>query len=136
MYRRIFKVFGFLLAVISALSCEHQDISVSENSLNFDKKVLPINVIVRKNVAALNTQHIGEKQDIAKEENEEGDLEHLIVQCGNGRVEGDEECDSPNNIHCTDDCKLPLCGNHVLDAHESCDPPDDEDCNSNCQWLQ
>lgn len=54
-------------------------------------------------------------------------------RCGNGVIEGDEECDNPEHPGCTDTCTLPLCGNGIVDANEECDPPNDTTCNADCQ---
>jgi cysteine-rich repeat protein len=53
--------------------------------------------------------------------------------CGNGTIEGDEECDNPDNINCTNECTLPLCGNGIINDNETCDPPNNSNCNANCQ---
>jgi hypothetical protein len=51
-------------------------------------------------------------------------------RCGNGTIEGDEECDPPRsgcpdgricNADCT--CPLPFCGDQMIDPGEECDPP-------------
>lgn len=47
-----------------------------------------------------------------------------IVGCGNGVVEGDEECDDGNRRGfdaCETNCTLPACGNNFLDVGETCD---------------
>jgi len=47
-----------------------------------------------------------------------------MYECGNGIVEGDEECDDNNNIsndNCSALCTIERCGNAMLDAGEECD---------------
>lgn len=70
--------------------------------------------------------------------------------CGDGKVEGDEQCDPPGRIDevlvCNEECRLvevpepepePVCGNGVVEAGESCDPPGVIDerllCTESCQ---
>jgi len=45
-------------------------------------------------------------------------------ECGNGAVEGSEECDDGNTDNfdaCRNDCTLPYCGDGIADAGEQCD---------------
>ncbi|HEY8427051.1 MAG TPA: hypothetical protein VIL20_01700, partial [Sandaracinaceae bacterium] len=50
-----------------------------------------------------------------------------MPECGNGVVEGDEECDEGENNSdtapdaCRTDCTLPRCGDGVIDGGETCD---------------
>ncbi len=70
--------------------------------------------------------------------------------CGDGIVEGDEQCDPPGRIDehlvCNEACRVveipdpepePVCGNGVVEAGESCDPPGVIDetfvCSETCQ---
>ena len=64
--------------------------------------------------------------------------------CGNGIVEGNEECDDGNNIEedgCFSNCRFPvvesfLCGNSIIDEGEECDDGNDvssDECSSNCK---
>lgn len=49
----------------------------------------------------------------------------LPAVCGNGVLEGNEQCDDGNSINtdgCTSDCRFAGCGNGQLDPGESCDP--------------
>ena len=44
--------------------------------------------------------------------------------CGNGQIDGSEECDdgnSTNNDACKNDCTLPQCGDDVVSTGETCD---------------
>src|SRR3990167_7541548 len=52
----------------------------------------------------------------------------IPLGCGNGVLEGAEQCDDGNNvsndgcsIFCTDDDGLQICGNDILEAPEECD---------------
>lgn len=57
-------------------------------------------------------------------------------ECGNGRVEGNEECDPPNGTTCDPQCqRIPLCGDGWLDGSEACDPPDGLHCSPECAWI-
>ncbi|MEZ4448944.1 MAG: DUF4215 domain-containing protein [Nannocystaceae bacterium] len=50
------------------------------------------------------------------------------ANCGNGVVEGDEECDDGNNDNgdgCDANCKSELCGNGAVDGNEQCDDGND-----------
>lgn len=63
--------------------------------------------------------------------------------CGDGEVDGDEECDdglfngagdSPNN--CSRDCRVVMCGNGALEGDEECDDGNDrrmDGCDSECK---
>ena len=53
--------------------------------------------------------------------------------CGNGTVEGDEQCDDANSDDadsCTAVCKAAACGDGVVQPPESCDDGDSDDANS------
>jgi cysteine-rich repeat protein len=58
--------------------------------------------------------------------------------CGNGRVEGTEQCDDANTDDgdaCRVDCTLPSCGDGVVQANEQCDDGnevDDDACSNSC----
>ena len=78
--------------------------------------------------------------------------------CGNGQVDGDEDCDPPGStcrggcnpvtqtcvdfkcgVDCT--CPAPACGDQFVDAGEECDPPastcgDGRTCNASCACEQ
>lgn len=76
--------------------------------------------------------------------------------CGNGIVEGTEECDDGNLISgdgCSSTCQIepgicrecqctfgePVCGNGLLETGEQCDDGNNEDgdgCSSTCQWEE
>ncbi len=59
------------------------------------------------------------------------------VQCGNGTIEGNEECDDANTVPtdgCTNDCTI--CGNGVVTPPEECDDEnlvDGDGCSSSCR---
>ena len=60
--------------------------------------------------------------------------------CGDGKMEGSEECDDGNDIDtdsCRNGCKLAVCGDGVVDTnHEACDDSnqvDDDDCTNECK---
>lgn len=63
--------------------------------------------------------------------------------CGDGTVEGDEECDDFNDDdtdECTNACTLPACGDGIVSpgAGEDCDvanTPGDEICTAECQLV-
>jgi cysteine-rich repeat protein len=58
------------------------------------------------------------------------------LECGNGTIEGAEECDtSGQSATCNDDCTLPECGDGNLneDAGEQCEPPSVGTCDAECQ---
>jgi len=56
--------------------------------------------------------------------------------CGNGQVEGSEECDPPDGTTCDLLCqRIPICGDSLLDGDEQCDPPDGAHCAPNCHWV-
>jgi cysteine-rich repeat protein len=68
-------------------------------------------------------------------------VDALTEECGNGVVEGDEECDDGGNNSsserdaCRMDCTLPSCGDGVLDSGEVCDDgnnSDDDACAADC----
>ena len=58
--------------------------------------------------------------------------------CGNGVVEGSEECDGPDD--CTAACKRPTqCGDGQIEGNEQCDDGDSDNgdnCNSSCQLVE
>jgi cysteine-rich repeat protein len=56
----------------------------------------------------------------------DGDEPDPEPMCGNGIVEGDEECDDGNDVDdddCTNACTLPVCGDGIVQEHlgETCD---------------
>jgi hypothetical protein len=61
--------------------------------------------------------------------------------CGNGIVEGDEQCDEgiDNSDEAPDACRmnclLPSCGDGVVDSGEGCDAPEAGVCSDTCQSL-
>jgi cysteine-rich repeat protein len=60
------------------------------------------------------------------------------VTCGNGVVDGVEECDDGNTLACdgcSATCKRETCGNRRLDCNEGCDPPDGVRCDATCQVV-
>src|SRR5207244_4383518 len=61
--------------------------------------------------------------------------------CGNGEIEGDEECDdgaANSDVlpdHCRTDCTEPRCGDGVVDSDEECDDgnqTDGDGCAADC----
>ncbi|MEW5849551.1 MAG: hypothetical protein AB2A00_12105 [Myxococcota bacterium] len=57
-------------------------------------------------------------------------------ECGNGVVEGDEDCDPPDGLLCDEACHAILsaaCGNGVVDAGEECEPAEEGACDANCE---
>ncbi len=70
-------------------------------------------------------------------------VEEPVAICGDGRVEGAEQCDDGNQVDgdgCQADCRLPgsnpaLCGNGALDFGEACDDGNltgGDGCESDC----
>lgn len=74
-------------------------------------------------------------------------------ECGNGVVEGSEQCDPPGRIDeilvCSEICEIvevplpdpePVCGNEIIEAGESCDPPgvinELFSCSETCQVIE
>ncbi len=58
--------------------------------------------------------------------------------CGDGNIEGAEQCDPPNATTCDEVCRLivpPSCGNFILDEGEQCDPPDESTCDAACRLI-
>ncbi len=56
--------------------------------------------------------------------------------CGDGVVQPGEYCDPPNGTTCDANCqRIPVCGDGFLDAGEECDPPDGVHCDAACQWV-
>jgi len=59
--------------------------------------------------------------------------------CGDGIVEGAEQCDDGNNVDgdgCQSDCQLPICGDNIVDTGEQCDDGntvDGDGCQADCQ---
>ena len=63
--------------------------------------------------------------------------------CGNGVLEGDEECDDGNISEqdgCSPRCRLESCGNGIKDPDEECDymapPSEGKTCSRDCKFLQ
>ena len=61
-----------------------------------------------------------------------------LPECGNGEVEGLEECDDGNMVDddaCTNACTLPICGDLIVQEGEGCDDGndvDDDACTNTC----
>ena len=60
--------------------------------------------------------------------------------CGNGIVEGSEQCDPPDGTTCDESCQAitsdpPVCGNGIVEGSEQCDPPDGTTCDESCQTI-
>ncbi len=61
--------------------------------------------------------------------------------CGNGKLEGVEQCDpgpgGPDAVNCTPECTLAVCGDSNVEANEECDlgasNADDATCTSACR---
>jgi hypothetical protein len=64
-----------------------------------------------------------------------------IAACGNGLIEGAEECDGTAHGACPGACRtdctcepvVPVCGNAVLEQGEQCDGTDDDACPDRCR---
>ena len=73
--------------------------------------------------------------------------------CGDGVIEGIEQCDPPGRIDellvCNEECQIvevpspepePFCGNQIIEAGEDCDPPGRIDelfsCSETCQIIE
>ncbi len=79
-----------------------------------------------------------ESESESESETETGD-----PVCGNGIVEGNEECDDGNDIPgdgCEPGCvNTPVCGNEIVESGETCDDGNTEPgdgCDENCQVEQ
>jgi cysteine-rich repeat protein len=76
-----------------------------------------------------------------------------VPVCGDGIIEGEEQCDPPGRINeglvCNEACRLveipepepePVCGNGVVEAGETCDPPgllgEGLGCTESCQIVE
>ncbi len=63
-------------------------------------------------------------------------------ECGNGVIDGDEECDDGNTVDndgCSNACTLPVCGDGTIQASEQCDDGNTENgdgCSATCQLEQ
>lgn len=63
--------------------------------------------------------------------------------CGDGKIEGDEQCELPNQGTCSADCRSlvcevvdniePSCGNNVVEQGEQCEPPGTPGCTMECR---
>jgi hypothetical protein len=61
---------------------------------------------------------------------------NCALLCGNGMVEGDEECEPPSTATCDATCqRVPVCGDGFTDAPEECDPADGVSCNASCELI-
>lgn len=60
----------------------------------------------------------------------------FISSCGDGAVEGEEECEPANDGACNDNCQIPyVCGDDILTASEQCDDGNNgpgDGCSSEC----
>jgi cysteine-rich repeat protein len=63
-------------------------------------------------------------------------LARTLAVCGNGTVEGVEECDGTPGCDASCD-RVPRCGDRWVDAPETCDDGDDQPgdgCDGSCRW--
>jgi hypothetical protein len=59
-----------------------------------------------------------------------------LSTCGDGAIQGSEQCEPPNTATCTATCQLAsLCGNNVVGPGEQCDPPNGTTCSSTCHLI-
>jgi len=62
-----------------------------------------------------------------------------IIECGDGTVGPNEECDPPGVVNsvlnCTANCTLTGCGDGTIDPGEECEPPNTIFCDSTCQRI-
>jgi cysteine-rich repeat protein len=71
-------------------------------------------------------------------EDDTGSMQTMMVLCGDGVLDADEECDDgnlDNTDECTNSCKLPACGDLFVQGLEACDDgntDDSDDCTSMC----
>ena len=69
-------------------------------------------------------------------------VEDILPVCGDGKMEGNEQCDDAGNINgdgCSDHCLIeipdPVCGNNLLEVGEQCEDGNNIDrdgCSSAC----
>jgi hypothetical protein len=59
-----------------------------------------------------------------------------VIDCGNGRVDSNEECEPPGVGACTSACLTARCNNGRVDPGEECDPPLAGACDASCQTIQ
>ncbi|MBU1239092.1 pre-peptidase C-terminal domain-containing protein [Myxococcota bacterium] len=71
---------------------------------------------------------------------DDDDDNNVSAVCGNGVIEGSEQCDD-GNVDDGDGCsalcltEVDTCGDDVVDAGEECDPPDGTTCDDNCMFI-
>ncbi len=61
-----------------------------------------------------------------------------MFTCGNGVIDGDEQCDDGGESStCDDDCTAVVCGDGMRNptAGEECDPPNGTTCDANCRRI-
>ena len=111
-----------------AETVEVEDILEIDGDAGEDFDVIEFDVIEEDSVEA----------DIAQEDIADEDA---AGECGNGIIEGGEECDrgednsDDESDACRTDCMLPHCGDGVVDTGEGCDDGNDVDgdeCRNNC----
>jgi hypothetical protein len=58
------------------------------------------------------------------------------ARCGDGRVNGDEDCEPPGSQGCDQDCHVgAVCGDFVVTAPEQCEPPNSATCGPTCMTI-
>jgi len=69
----------------------------------------------------------------------------VVAICGNGNIEGDEQCEPPGTGNCSLDCRSLVCevtenietacGNNIIEQGEQCEPPNTPGCSGECKFL-
>lgn len=133
------KAIGLVIAVnffFQACSCDE-----GNGEADFDVEEEEVDDVVEVDQETLDGIDGVDGDDVADVPIEDIIEEEVTAECGNGTLEGGEECDDgegnsdtePNA--CRESCVLPYCGDGVVDAGEGCDDGndiDDDECRNIC----
>lgn len=120
--------------------CLLDDAGLSWVNLSFNPFIAQLLVQINPEVFALiEPERCSDRLDNDCDgEIDETECEPIGGVCGNGVVEGEEECDSGSpdgSFDCTPECRISVCGNGIVEPGENCDDGNSDEsdgCPNDC----